>query len=255
MKLVSLNIWGGQIFEPLLNFIKNQSASTDIFCFQEVFSTPTDRQWAGTARLDIYQQIKNLLVDFQDFSAPAQDNIIFGGSVDFPVSFGLAMFVKKAITVETHGDIFVFRDRNSREKEDHRTIGKNLEFITFNNNQTKFAVFNLHGLWNDQGKTDTADRLEQSRKIKDFLQKFTDYKIILCGDFNLLPDTASLKILETNLINLVKKHKINSTRSSLYSKPNKFANYALVSPDLKIKNFAVLPDEVSDHLALALEFN
>jgi len=33
-----------------------------------------------------------------------------------------------------------------------------------------------------------------------------------------------------------------------------FADYAFISKDLKLNNFAVLPDEVSDHLALLVEF-
>jgi endonuclease/exonuclease/phosphatase family metal-dependent hydrolase len=256
MKLISLNIWGGQIFAPLLEFIEKHSLDTDIFCFQEVFSTSADKQWVGAARVDIYQQIKNVLPDFQDFSAPAQENIVFDGPVDFPVSFGLAMFVKKTITVETHGDVFVFRNKNARENH-HKEIGKNVEFITFTNEQNKFAIFNLHGLWNGAGKTDTEDRLEQSRKTKEFLEKFPDHKIILCGDFNLLPETESLKILENGLTNLIKEYNITSTRSRFYDKPNfsKFADYALVSKNLEIKNFAVLADEVSDHLALMIEFN
>lgn len=254
MKIIYLNIWGGQIFEPLLNFIKINSPETDIFCFQEVFDTPTDKTWSGKTRLDILQQIKNVLGDFQVFFFPAQDNIVFGGTTDFPVTFGLAIFVKKNIKIDKTGDIFVFRDRNAREV-DHTTIGKNLAFVSFTHQQNKYAVFNLHGLWNGRGKTDTDDRLEQSTKAKDFIEKFKDHKIILGGDFNLLPDTESLKILETGLRNLVKENQVTSTRSRFYDRSDKFADYILVSPDLEIKNFAVLPDEVSDHLALTVEFN
>lgn len=40
MKLVSLNTWCGRAFEPLLDFIEEQSTDTDIFCFQEMFDSP-----------------------------------------------------------------------------------------------------------------------------------------------------------------------------------------------------------------------
>lgn len=43
MKLVSLNVWAGRVFDPLMNFVSEHARDTDIFCFQEVFDTPTSR--------------------------------------------------------------------------------------------------------------------------------------------------------------------------------------------------------------------
>jgi hypothetical protein len=39
MKLINLNTWAGKVKEPLNEFMKNKSAETDIFCFQEIFTT------------------------------------------------------------------------------------------------------------------------------------------------------------------------------------------------------------------------
>jgi len=78
---------------------------------------------------------------------------------------------------------------------------------------------------------------------------------VLCGDFNLLPDTESLKRLEgIGLRNLIKEYGITSTRTSFYDKPAKFADYALVSEGIEVKDFKILPDEVSDHSPMYLEF-
>ncbi len=55
--------------------------------------------------------------------------------------------------------------------------------------------------------------------------------------------------------NLIKEHGITSTRSHHYTKPVKFADYAIVSKDLDVIKFEVLQDPVSDHLPLLLEFN
>ncbi len=43
---------------------------------------------------------------------------------------------------------------------------------------------------------------------------------ILCGDFNLMPDTKSIEILETGMQNLVKNYNVTSTRSSFYKNPS-----------------------------------
>jgi endonuclease/exonuclease/phosphatase (EEP) superfamily protein YafD len=117
------------------------------------------------------------------------------------------------------------------------------------------TVAHLHGLWNGQGKGDSPDRLLQSDNIVHFLQSL-DGPHIFCGDLNLLPDTESLKKLEAaGMRNLIKEFGITSTRSSLYTKPLRFADYMFVSGGIKVKDFKVLPDEVSDHLALYLEFS
>ena len=58
---------------------------------------------------------------------------------------------------------------------------------------------------------------------------------------------------EEGLRNLVKEYGIISTRTSFYEKEGKMADYALVSPELNVLDFRVLPDEVSDHAALYLE--
>ncbi len=113
-------------------------------------------------------------------------------------------------------------------------------------------ICNFHGLWNGKGKSDTEDRLKQSEKILEFIGG-TDDSVILAGDFNLSPDTESLAMLEKDMRNLIKEYGITSTRTSYYEKENKFADYVLVSPGIAVKDFRVLPDEVSDHAALYLE--
>ena len=115
-------------------------------------------------------------------------------------------------------------------------------------------VCNLHGHWTPNFKGDNPARLEQSKNIKKLLDGFDGAKI-LCGDFNVAPDTKSMAILETSMRNLIKEHKITSTRSHFYTKEVKFADYIMVSPGIQVKKFEVIQDIVSDHLPLLLEFD
>ena len=79
---------------------------------------------------------------------------------------------------------------------------------------------------------------------------------MLCGDFNLLPDTESLRMLESaGLRNLVVECGVTSTRTSLYARPEPFADYVFVSDGIAVRDFHVLPDVVSDHTPLLLEFD
>lgn len=82
-----------------------------------------------------------------------------------------------------------------------------------------------------------------------------DREIFLTGDFKLGVDANALEILGCglNLRNLIQGNKINSA-SKLYQKPNKFANYTLVSNGLKIQKFESPCNEISDHLPIVTDF-
>jgi hypothetical protein len=99
----------------------------------------------------------------------------------------------------------------------------------------------------------SPERIEQSRKTKAFLETVNGAKI-LCGDLNLLPHTQSLILLEQGMCNLVKAYGITSTRSHLYERPDRFADYVLASPEVQVKHFQVLDEVVSDHLPLLFVF-
>jgi endonuclease/exonuclease/phosphatase family metal-dependent hydrolase len=62
------------------------------------------------------------------------------------------------------------------------------------------------------------------------------------------------KIEDSGMRNLIKEYGITSTRSSFYKKPERFADYTFVSKETKVNNFKILPDEISDHLAMYLDF-
>ncbi|MBP9732545.1 MAG: endonuclease/exonuclease/phosphatase family protein [Candidatus Magasanikbacteria bacterium] len=241
MRIETLNIWGGQVTEPLLEHFQAQADSVDIFCLQEVFNgNPPIGNTFPNAVIDIYSRIADTLPNHTGYFRRSQNQ-------------GLASFVNRDITLQREGDIFVYRWFESMEGEDSKTHGRNMQYMQFMHEGREYTVANLHGLWNGQGKTDTDDRIAQSQKAKAFLDQQTGAKILV-GDFNLLPDTRSLAILEEGMVNLVKEYEITSTRSSLYPKPERFADYILVSPDVAVTDFRVLPDEVSDHLVLQVDF-
>jgi endonuclease/exonuclease/phosphatase family metal-dependent hydrolase len=58
------------------------------------------------------------------------------------------------------------------------------------------------------------------------------------------------------MMNLIKKYKIKTTRSSFTpAEKGKFADYIFTSSEVNVHKFKVLKAEVSDHLPLLLEFN
>ena len=241
MKLITLNIWGGHVREPLLAFIKAYQ-EVDIFCLQEVYHqafekvSTEDRQ----VSLNIFAELQALLPNHQAFFRPTVDNV-----------YGLGMLIKKNVDIIGEGEVSIHENPNYPGRGPSHA--RNLQWVECHFNNTIYSILNVHGLWNGKGKTDTPERLEQSHRIKTFVDTIHTPKV-LCGDFNLRPDTESMKMLDEGMHNWVRLRNIASTRTSFYTKEEKFADYMLTSPEIEVNHFEVLKDEVSDHAPLFLEF-
>lgn len=243
MRLVCLNIWRGKLLEELVGFIKREAKATDIFCFQEMINS----LGSSSKETDVFSVFAKALPGFQGFFEAAQDE---GRGIEM----GLATFIKRTDAVDKEGDFFVYRTRNAMLDHDGRTLGRNVQFIQFPKSGKEFTVVNFHGLWTGESREDSKDRIAQSRKLKEFLTTIGGTRIV-CGDFNLGPDTRSMAIIEQGMKNLIKERGITSTRSSFFPYPDKFCDYILVDKDVTVNDFRVLSDEVSDHLALVLDFD
>jgi endonuclease/exonuclease/phosphatase family metal-dependent hydrolase len=167
--------------------------------------------------------------------------------------FGQAILVNRAYEIVSEGEKYVYQIPGYASSTVVRDHARNFDYITFKTDGGLRTVINVHCLWNKSGKGDTPARLEQSQKIIEFTQTL-DHPYIIIGDFNLEPNTESLRMLENEgLHNLIIENSIQSTRTLLYTKPGKFADYALVSRGITINEFKVLPDVLSDHSPLYLE--
>jgi endonuclease/exonuclease/phosphatase family metal-dependent hydrolase len=246
MKLICLNAWGGKRKEELGQFLQAHH-DADIICLQEVCSEAEGKDkffWMQNIDLNHLDTLKKQLPGYEAFYHPHLGDW-----------WGLAMFIKKGVVVENVGEVYVHEEKGFNY--DLEIIGHTAKNLQYGRIQTPLGtrvVINFHGLYTGKGKEDTESRLLQSKNIVAFLKTLKD-PYILCGDFNLNPNTDSIGILEAHgLRNLIKEFGITSTRTSLYTKEGKYADYVLVSGGIEALDFAVLPDEVSDHSPLYLEF-
>ncbi|MDO8522660.1 MAG: hypothetical protein Q7S12_00015, partial [bacterium] len=244
LKLITLNTWGGRELEPLMIFFAANKKDTDIFCLQEVRNCDQkivddnhpNEKWYGP----LFEKISAELEDFTGSFAYFDDD---------PNRMSLAMFIRRSIPIKIIEDFIVFSPKEPAETGSRVFSPRKLQYAVLDWNGKELLVANYHGLWDAGPKTDTFDRIAQSNTLKEFLNKSNESKII-CGDFNLLPSTQSMKILESGMVNLINKYNVGSTRTTLYrhfenlDEPN-FADYILTSPDIKVLNFKVLSDVVS----------
>ncbi len=265
MKIISLNIFGGQFLEPLLDFIRTEAPTTDVFCFQEMLTSSEPARVSNGSYTQIFTAISNILSDFQPFFAAAQEQYDLTTLVDFEVTEGVATFVKKTISVIRSGDFFIHQGFNTlTPPADWSTLGANAQYISLAG-ERPLTIFNVHGTAWPGNKLDTPSRLIQSHKIIDHIKK-SPGEIVVMGDFNLLPDTKSIRLFEDfGLTNLIKTHNIKNTRGSLLRKLHPeyaftdqgfqdFADYTFISPGINVVAFTVPDMPISDHLPMILEF-
>lgn len=253
MKLITLNLWGGTVYEPLIKFIEDKAPETDLFSFQEMtFGEEASFTPVHKGRINLFSELKSILKDFNVYKHISDSEHFQREPVNFGV--GQAIFIRNSIQVKGHGGAYCFSEIPEGAGEGGKATG-NYEWVDLVIDGKSLTLMNVHGVWQDKTyKMDTPARIIQSNHLKDFLNGKQGSKI-LCGDFNLLPNTESVKIIENmGLRNLVKEYGVQSTRTSFYDKPQKHADYIFTSKEIEVKDFKVLPEEVSDHSALYLEF-
>lgn len=249
MKLITLNTWAGRVKEPFEAFLKSKSSDTDIFCFQEIYNdldddleTNIDEQ--GRNR-HILKEINEILTDFDMYFCPVVENV-----------YGIAIFLKKGFEVVASGEVMLYENPNFKSFEEDEDHDRKMQWVHIKKERKDLIIMNVHGQWHPTiKKVDTPDRIKQSKAIVDFIQTTGNTPKIMVGDFNLLPETQSIKMLEENFTNLITKFNIPSTRTPLYKGDLKHADYAFVSDEILVEGFEALPDVVSDHVPLALTFD
>jgi hypothetical protein len=266
MKIISLNTFGGTVFRPLIEFIKGHAADTDVFCFQEMYKGEQFRTLTSEKgiRLNLFQEISTILPAFNGYFSPTQDDYGVQKTDSVQTTLGTAIFVRKTLTVLEQGSFFLVNGRNTYDGKDDLTLGYNASYITIDNSGTPLTVIGLHGVSMPAHKLDTPLRQEQSQKIIDFLKERSGEKIVM-GDFNLLPETESIKMFaKDGFKNLIDDYSIKTTRGShmrvlfphYADGPygfQEFADYTFVSKGMDVKSFEVPDEPISDHLPMILE--
>lgn len=226
MKIVYLNVWHGKILDRVTKFIQEQSIDTDIFCFQEF----SDEMIVATAdSLSCYDEIS---------ARKPLENGEF---------YSLAIFMRKD-----------FQRMSSGVLLGEQTACGFAVYAEIQFGANKMYVCNVHGISKPGEKLDTPDRLNQSQIIVDFFKE-KKCPIVIGGDFNLFPDTKSMRMFEENgYKNLIKDFKIKTTRNHYVwdrypNNPYRYSDYVLInSKSLDVKDFIVPNIKVSDHLPLIL---
>lgn len=258
MKIISLNLWGGRLFDDLIKFINNHQASTDIFCFQEILKNDSNLKVEKEYRANLLDELIELLPDFNyEFFAGVKNYNFAAEKVNYDLYEGKGIFVKKKLKIKSYKAKVLLGKRFPNLKSDYTNSPVTMQSIEVEINYENYFINNIHGLPMPGDKLDTRKRIKQSLEVLKILNTQKGKKILM-GDFNLMPSTESVRMIEeSGLVNLITKYKIKNTRgrgNPYYGTPEEqgFADYTFISPDITIKSFEVPDILISDHLPMIL---
>lgn len=227
MKLIFLNTWHSRLHKELRHYIEQNSKDTDVFCFMEAYEE--DQR--------VYADV--LLKEFTAYSV--QRHIRETGS-----QYGNVIYVRNTLDVEKLGNLFM-------EEAQRMDIGL-ANYVVLKTQEGSVAVCTVHGAPYPGDKLDTDIRVYQTKTL---IEEFAGYdKTVIAGDFNLLPETKSIKLFsEHGYQDLIHDYAIKTTRNhhAFNRYPDNIqyhADYAFASPGVTVQNFVVPEDIVSDHQPL-----
>jgi endonuclease/exonuclease/phosphatase family metal-dependent hydrolase len=264
LRILSLNAWGGRVHAPLLRYLAEVDA--DVYCLQEVVRTPaSSADWLSyrdadvelPQRANLFEEICAILPNHDAFFAPVARGTLYDGASPVPSEFGLATFVRRSHAVIGQSQGFVHGAFRPDQWGPHPRARNAHGCRIFDYaGGAPFTVVQLHGLRDPAGKHDTPARLAQAEALVEFVKRIWpgNERLVVCGDLNVLPGSVTFERLATfGLTDLVVGRGFTDTRTSLYEKPGRYADYMLVTSDVDVTAFEpVAAPEVSDHRALLL---
>jgi len=240
MKILQLNAWGGRLGNQIIELLQREDA--DIVCLQEAIEVPGGRSF--------------LFSDLEEIKEGSHYPYCF-----FTPQFGYRLMKRHARSglailsknpfIETDAIFTRLEYLDDFDLVDTDYNIRSLQHVVIEQNGRNMHIVNHHGHHLRAHKNGDDETLRQCQMIVEYIKKLHG-EIILCGDFNLTPESESLQLINEILVNHVKEHAVPTTRTVLTHKKES-CDYIFTSPSLEVKKFAVFDDIVSDHKALLIE--
>ncbi|MBX3197515.1 MAG: endonuclease/exonuclease/phosphatase family protein [Labilithrix sp.] len=264
-RILSLNAGGGRVHRPLVDYLAGCGA--DLLCLQEMVHTPAARSdWLTyrghgpdlQQRANLHREVATLLPRHQARFAPAARGELHDGDAVAWSQFGLSTLLDDRHAVLAEAIDFVHGAFSADGWGEHpRARNAHVLRLRRDDSGAALTVCQLHGLREEAGKGDTPARIAQAHALVALIRRVWrgSEPLVVCGDLNVLPDSATFSILaELGLVDLVTTRGFTDTRTSLYTRPGRHADYMLATPDVAVSAFEVVTEpEVSDHRALLLD--
>jgi endonuclease/exonuclease/phosphatase family metal-dependent hydrolase len=238
MKILQLNTWGGRLQRQVINLLIKEQP--DVVCLQEVIRVHKgdDNLFFGTLR-----EILEQLPDYKSYFSPVFGIPFMGTQADF----GNCILTKLAMTKQE--TIFTNKQYVSNFNfDDYDYNVRNLQHVIVTTPNGPLHVLNHHGHHVAAHKDGDDQTFRQTKQIADYIRSLKG-NVLLTGDFNLSPHSESLEQINDILENQCLKHPVTTTRNQFTPK-TEVCDYIFTNKEMTVSNFKILPDLVSDHMAL-----
>lgn len=244
IKFLNLNIWYGKLLSSAIEFIKQENP--DVISLQEVY----DGEGMSPEWLNSWSTLKKEL-GYQYTSFAPTFYVVENG---IRVNQGQAILSKYPILNEEtffydvpYGE-FVF------PADDFSLVPRNLQHATLDVQGKDLNIFNTQGIW-DKDKLDSERKKKMGEKI---VEKVSGKNhVILSGDFNIIPQSDTMRNIE-RILNNPFKDKLNTTinpkRKNKAENEESVIDMVFVSQDIKISDSYCPQVDVSDHMPLVIVF-
>jgi hypothetical protein len=240
----------------------------DVLCLQEVIAA-TDPQappWLRyvdpfrdlAQRGDLFGDVSGALPGHRGwFAAAARGPLVDAQGREWATQHGLGLWTALGISVASCRSGFV-HGRFRAEGWGPEPVPRAMQVARLWLPGRGFVLAGqFHGLRDPAGKGPTPARATQTAAALALLSaaRQAGDLVILCGDFNLLPDDPFFDLARRQgLTDLVTSRGHCDTRTTLYPKAGRYADYLLISDPGAVLRFDV-PDQplLSDHRPLILE--
>lgn len=179
----------------------------------------------------------------------------FGGVIESGNYIKSRFFIYEGHSIEIKGHFSYITDWKDPKKQ--MNLSRMIQLVDIRlSDKIMLSCLNYHGIWS-RYKNDSEATISASKKIINLTMNQTNPTII-CGDFNLFPNTKSITILNNKFNNLINQLNIKTTRPSsneLNHHERNVVDYIFVSNNISVHNFKVIDSDVSDHFPLVLDFS
>lgn len=239
MRIYQLNSWTLRLQYSFVNSIKKHKP--DIICLQETCSAKHDIIFGRI------EYLKNKLPEYKYiyFSPLFNFNVL-----EFNAEFGNCVFSK--LPFKQSNTIFTsLKYVNNFNWDEHDYNIRNFQHVLVETNGQKVNIINHHGYHVEQHKNGNEKTKKQINQILDYISKLDGF-VVFTGDLNVAPHSHTIRLIEKQLRNLPAEAKLTTTRNFLTNK-KEVCDYVFTDNEVKVKNFKMLDDIVSDHNALLVD--
>lgn len=245
MKIITLNTWQGRFFRNFVPFFEREDA--DIICMQEL--NKTDGYIPTLHSLETWNDVKESTLLAHTYYSPTWSYDVMGRKAEFGNGLLSRFPITHKETIFTHGSY------KKVTADNYETNVRNAQIVTLDTPQGVLTVVNHHAWW----ETDGMGSPTSKKKLEILVEKLKDINnpLIIVGDFNVWGKSEALLYLskELHLRDLTEEYNLGSTLNELVTPYTVACDHIFVNSHIKVKNFAMSDELLSDHKALILDFD